>query len=247
MRTPAPSAQKRFVAQLPCTGLPPTPHVPLLGREAPTPKNEVRPRRHAVDQHTPLRPIPLAMQRSPALDRPRMKAKAPSPLVPSSPIVRTPSKFAPYTGDRYTLEGVLGKGGFGLVSRMRAVRSGEVVAMKTIERAQLRSEYLRRMVAREIRIHQQLSSEGNRARLPATYHGLQPHALRVAAPRATGCIATGCSSTCPGCSPTATGCSLLRPGRSPTRAGPRVQTQACSPTHAAPRLQATRASWHCWR
>ena len=101
--------------------------------------------RYAVDQRTPLRPMPLAMQRSPLLDRPRSPAydqpprtKATSPLVASSPLVRTPSKFAPYTGDRYTLEGVLGKGAFGLVSLMREVRSGEVVAMKTIERAQLR-------------------------------------------------------------------------------------------------------------
>ena len=108
--------------------------------------------------------MPLAMQRSPlwddshspARDQPRTKVS--SPLVASSPLARTPSKFAPYTGDIYTLEGVLGKGAFGLVSLMREVRSGKVVAMKTIERAQLRSDYLRRMVAREIRILQQLSS-----------------------------------------------------------------------------------------
>ena len=63
-------------------------------------------------------------------------------MVARSPLVRTPSKFTPYTGDRYTLEGVLGKGAFGLVSLMREVRKGELVAMKTIERAQLRRSAL---------------------------------------------------------------------------------------------------------
>ena len=148
MRTPVQCSQKQLISQLPCTGLPPTPHVPLLRHErarGEPPEHEAVLLRYAVDQRTPLRPMPLAMQRSPLLDRPRSPAcdqpprtKATSPLVASSPLVRTPSKFAPYTGDRYTLEGVLGKGAFGLVSLMREVRSGEVVAMKTIERAQLR-------------------------------------------------------------------------------------------------------------
>ena len=94
--------------------------------------------------------MPLAMQRSPLVDHPPPRTdKVSSPLVgavppvvAASPLVRTPSKFTPYTGDRYTLEGVLGKGAFGLVSLMREVRKGELVAMKTIERAQLRRSAL---------------------------------------------------------------------------------------------------------
>ena len=94
--------------------------------------------------------MPLAMQRSPLVDHPPSRTNKASsrlvgavpPVVARSPLVRTPSKFTPYTGDRYTLEGVLGKGAFGLVSLMREVRKGELVAMKTIERAQLRRSAL---------------------------------------------------------------------------------------------------------
>ena len=81
--------------------------------------------------------MPLAMQRSPLVDHPPPRSNK-----ASSPLVRTPSKFTPYMGDRFTLEGVLGKGAFGLVSLMREVRKGELVAMKTIERAQLRRSAL---------------------------------------------------------------------------------------------------------
>jgi hypothetical protein len=153
MRSPVQCSHKQLIGQLPCTGLPPTPHVPLLRHErarGEAPEHEAVLLRYAVDQRTPLRPMPLAMQRSPLMGHPRSpacdqpprtKASSPlvsvAPLVASSPLVRTPSKFAPYTGDRYTLQGVLGKGAFGLVSLMREVRSGEVVAMKTIERARL--------------------------------------------------------------------------------------------------------------
>ena len=153
MRTPDHCSQKQLISQLPCTGLPPTPHAPLLPHErarGEPPEHKAVLLRYAVDQRTPLRPMPLAMQRSPLVDHPPPRSnKASSPLVGAvppvvarSPLVRTPSKFTPYTGDRYTLEGVLGKGAFGLVSLMREVRKGELVAMKTIERAQLRRSAL---------------------------------------------------------------------------------------------------------
>lgn len=83
------------------------------------------------------------MQRSPAW----------SPQKPASPpIPPTPSKFVPYTGDRYSLERQLGKGAFGLVTLMKSVVTGELVAMKTIQRDRLCSDLLRKTVEREIRI-----------------------------------------------------------------------------------------------
>ena len=113
---------------LPCETGAPSPFVPL-GR--------------LREHRTPLRPVPLAMQRSPAW----------SPQKPASPPVpSTPSKFVPYTGDHYTLERQLGKGAFGLVTLMRSVVTGELVAMKTIQRDRLCSDLLRKTVEREIRI-----------------------------------------------------------------------------------------------
>lgn len=52
----------------------------------------------------------------------------------------------------YRSEKVVGKGAFGLVSLARSIVTGELVAMKTIDRAKLHSENLKKAVEHEIRI-----------------------------------------------------------------------------------------------
>ena len=56
----------------------------------------------------------------------------------------------------YRQEKVLGKGAFGLVSLARSVVTGELVAMKTVEKAKLTSENLKKTVEHEIRILKKL-------------------------------------------------------------------------------------------
>jgi len=56
----------------------------------------------------------------------------------------------------YRQEKVIGKGAFGLVSLARSVVTGEMVAMKTIDRAKLHSENLKKTVEHEIRILKRL-------------------------------------------------------------------------------------------
>ena len=56
----------------------------------------------------------------------------------------------------YRQEKILGKGAFGLVSLARSVVTGELVAMKTIDRAKLHSENLKKAVEHEIRILKRL-------------------------------------------------------------------------------------------
>jgi len=52
----------------------------------------------------------------------------------------------------YRHERTLGKGAFGLVSLVRSVLTGELVAMKTIDRSKLYTQNLKKTVAHEIRI-----------------------------------------------------------------------------------------------
>ena len=59
----------------------------------------------------------------------------------------------------YRQEKVLGKGAFGLVSLARSVVTGELVAMKTIDRAKLHSENLKKTVEHEIRILKRLKNK----------------------------------------------------------------------------------------
>ena len=56
----------------------------------------------------------------------------------------------------YRQEKVLGKGAFGLVSLARSVVTGELVAMKTVDKAKLTSENLKKTVEHEIRILKRL-------------------------------------------------------------------------------------------
>ena len=56
----------------------------------------------------------------------------------------------------YRQEKVLGKGAFGLVSLARSVVTGELVAMKTVDKAKLTSENLKKTVEHEIRILKKL-------------------------------------------------------------------------------------------
>ena len=56
----------------------------------------------------------------------------------------------------YIQEKVLGKGAFGLVSLARSVVTGELVAMKTVDKAKLTSENLKKTVEHEIRILKKL-------------------------------------------------------------------------------------------
>ena len=71
-------------------------------------------------------------------------------------VALTPSRYAGYTGDAYALESVIGKGAFGLVTLMRSESSGQLVAMKTVDRFRLTSQVLRSAVEKEIRILEQL-------------------------------------------------------------------------------------------
>ena len=54
--------------------------------------------------------------------------------------------------DMYRHERTLGKGAFGLVSLVRSVLTGELVAMKTIDRSKLYTQNLKKTVAHQIRI-----------------------------------------------------------------------------------------------
>jgi 5'-AMP-activated protein kinase catalytic alpha subunit len=56
----------------------------------------------------------------------------------------------------YRQEKVLGKGAFGLVSLARSVVTGELVAMKTVDKSKLTNENLRKTVEHEIRILKKL-------------------------------------------------------------------------------------------
>lgn len=56
----------------------------------------------------------------------------------------------------YRQEKVLGKGAFGLVSLARSIVTGELVAMKTVDKAKLTSENLKKTVEHEIRILKKL-------------------------------------------------------------------------------------------
>jgi len=61
--------------------------------------------------------------------------------------------------DMYRHEKVLGKGAFGLVSLVRSVLTGELVAMKTIDRSKLYTHNLKKTVEQEIRILKLLRHE----------------------------------------------------------------------------------------
>ena len=63
------------------------------------------------------------------------------------------------TTEMYRHEKVLGKGAFGLVSLVRSVLTGELVAMKTIDRAKLYTENLKKTVEHEIKILKRLRHE----------------------------------------------------------------------------------------
>ena len=78
-----------------------------------------------------------------------------------SPIVRgcgkpplTPSRYAAYDGDEYSIEETLGSGAFGLVTKCRSSHDGTLVAMKTIDRFRLHTPTLRKAATREIHILQ---------------------------------------------------------------------------------------------
>ena len=89
---------------------------------------------------TPLRPgpDPLAMLRSPLTPM----AHCPGKSTWRRTVALTPSRYAGYTGDAYALESVIGKGAFGLVTLMRSESSGQLVAMKTVDRFRLTSQVL---------------------------------------------------------------------------------------------------------
>ena len=71
----------------------------------------------------------------------------------SQPTITTATPLEPLL---YRQEKVIGKGAFGLVSLCRSVLTGELVAMKTIERAKLHNENLKKTVEHEIRILKRL-------------------------------------------------------------------------------------------
>ena len=80
------------------------------------------------------------------------------------------------TTEMYRHEKVLGKGAFGLVSLVRSVLTGELVAMKTIDRAKLYTENLKKTVEHEIKILKRLRHE----RIIALYEVIEtPRAIHL--------------------------------------------------------------------
>ena len=90
----------------------------------------------------PLSSRPVSTGRSLTAIRP--VSASPPPGSPKAAFVGSP--------DMYRHEKVLGKGAFGLVSLVRSVLSGELVAMKTIDRSKLYTANLKKTVAHESRI-----------------------------------------------------------------------------------------------
>ena len=80
----------------------------------------------------------------------RPQSAHPQSRPPSAPCSSRPA----YVGspDMYRHERTLGKGAFGLVSLVRSVLTGELVAMKTIDRSKLYTQNLKKTVEHEIRI-----------------------------------------------------------------------------------------------
>ena len=111
----------------------------------------------ALDNTNGDRPDPLSMLRSPLTashgtgsSKPRFRARRFAAAVPI-----TPSRYAAYMGSEYELEGVIGKGAFGLVTLVRptaAEAMSPLLAMKTIDRFRLTTPSLRKAIAREIRL-----------------------------------------------------------------------------------------------
>ncbi len=74
---------------------------------------------------------------------------------------------------------MLGKGAFGLVSLVRSVLTGELVAMKTIDKSKLYTQNLKKTVEHEIRILKLLRHE----RIIGLYEVIEvSHAPRPCAP-----------------------------------------------------------------
>ncbi len=111
--------------------------------------------------------LPLAMARSPLADvRARQllrRAHVNIPSTPSDPTKRqadglflSPRRKAMDAMREYEPDKVIGHGTFGLVSRMRCARTGELVAVKVVDLNKLTTRSLRRTVDREVRVLKRL-------------------------------------------------------------------------------------------
>ena len=73
----------------------------------------------------------------------------------------TPSRYEPYAGDAYEHVDVIGRGAFGLVTKMRCRADGGLVAMKTVDRSRLHTAYLQKTAHREARTLRRLGAHPN--------------------------------------------------------------------------------------
>ena len=124
-----------------------------------------------VAARRPLLPVQdQTMARSPAiLQKPLQKecaaAVSPAAAVSTPPMQEkpraaflTPSRYEPYAGDAYEHVDVIGRGAFGLVTKMRCRADGGLVAMKTVDRSRLHTAYLQKTAHREARTLRRLGA-----------------------------------------------------------------------------------------
>ena len=78
----------------------------------------------------------------------------PSRVKQTASIPLTPSRYAGYDGSAYEHVRILGKGAFGLVTLNRCTSTGELRAMKTVDRFRLTTPGLRKSVVREVNLLQ---------------------------------------------------------------------------------------------
>ena len=107
-----------------------------------------------VAARRPLLPVQdQTMVRSPAILLKEPAAAVSTPPMQEKPRAAflTPSRYEPYAGDAYAHVDVIGRGAFGLVTKMRCRADGGLVAMKTVDRSRLHTAYLQKTAHREAR------------------------------------------------------------------------------------------------
>ena len=100
------------------------------------------------------------MARSPAILLKEPAAAVSTPPMQEKPRAAflTPSRYEPYAGDAYAHVDVIGRGAFGLVTKMRCRADGGLVAMKTVDRSRLHTAYLQKTAHREARTLRRLGA-----------------------------------------------------------------------------------------
>ena len=114
-----------------------------------------------VAARRPLLPVQdQTMARSPAILLKEPAAAVSTPPMQEKPRAAflTPSRYEPYAGDAYAHVDVIGRGAFGLVTKMRCRADGGLVAMKTVDRSRLHTAYLQKTAHREARTLRRLGA-----------------------------------------------------------------------------------------